>query len=97
MSKAILIVDMPERCSMCEFIKKTDEGYCYCWRSGFEFSVNDYMKSTPIGKPDWCPLKKIPDKVEIKHDFPTTKYYHVRGWNACIDSILTGCGDDWYA
>lgn len=88
--KAVLIMDMPERCSMCEFIKKTDEGYCYCGRLGFDFSVNDYMKSTPIGKPDWCPLKEIPQ--EDNNSYYPDEYQdgYADGWNACIRKLLEG-------
>ena len=66
MSKSILVIDTPERCSMCEFFKKTDEGYCYCGRLDFDYQVNEYMKSTPKGKPDWCPVKDIPEKKKPK-------------------------------
>lgn len=29
---------------------------------GFDYHVNEYMMSKPIGKPDWCPMKEIPEK-----------------------------------
>lgn len=86
--KAILVIDMPERCSMCEFIKKTDEVYCYCGRLGFDFSVNDYMKSTPIGKPDWCPLVEVPQKKDIRNANTMTDLGWIEGFNSFLDYIL---------
>lgn len=93
MSKSILVIDTPERCSMCEFLKKTDEGYCYCGRLDFDYQVNEYMKSTPKGKPDWCPVKDIPENKKprrIQDD--NLGHFHVsafdKGFNKCIDEIL---------
>ena len=62
LNKSILVIETPKRCSMCEFLKRTDEKYCYCGRLGFDYQINEYMTSTPKGKPDWCPVKNIPDK-----------------------------------
>lgn len=93
MSKSILIIDTPERCSMCEFLKNTDEEYCYCGRLGFDYQVNEYMMSTPKGKPDWCPLKEVPDKKKHNRTLDENAcYYHIsdfdKGYNKCIDEIL---------
>lgn len=92
MGKAILIMDMPERCSMCEFLHRTDEDYRYCGRLGFDYQVNEYMMSTPKGKPDWCPLKEIPEKKMVRNFSIGTDDYaqqgYQQGWNACIDEIL---------
>lgn len=92
LSKSILVIDTPERCSMCEFLKRTDEGYCYCGRLGFDYQTNDYMKSTPIGKPEWCLLKEVPNKYPEKDYTPmeTEQYMegYEDGYNACINSII---------
>lgn len=84
MSKSILVIDTPERCSMCEFLKSTDEEYCYCGRLGFDYQVNEYMRSMPKGKPDWCPLRDLPEKY-----YPVSMNFE-SGFNACIDEILKG-------
>lgn len=96
MSKSILIIDTPERCSMCEFLHRTDEDYCYCGRLGFDYQVNEYMRSMPKGKPNWCPLKEFPERKErIQYcgngviginDMSKSRFNE--GWNACIDEIL---------
>lgn len=93
LGKAILVIDMPERCSMCEFLKENGKEH-YCSRlSNFDV-VDDYMQSTTKGKPDWCPLKVLPDKREprkIKDDVNLGHYYvssFDKGYNKCIDDIL---------
>lgn len=49
---------------------------------GFDYHVNEYMMSKPIGKPDWCPMKEIPEK------FPSNiGDYYADGRNDCIDKI----------
>lgn len=39
------------------------------------------------GKPEWCPLKPIPEHKEEKH---TSEYEDIKneGFNACLDMIL---------
>ena len=93
MSKSILVIDTPERCSMCEFLKSTDEGYCYCGRLGFDYQVNEYMRSTPKGKPDWCPLREVPQRkfyneCEISSFTHDNKVCFIDGYNTAINEIL---------
>lgn len=94
MSKSILVIDTPERCSMCEFLKSTDEEYCYCGRLGFDYRVNEYMRSMPKGKPDWCPLRDFPEKKEENKYHNNYERGIVDGFNACIDEILKGVNRD---
>ncbi len=107
MSKSILVIDTPERCSICKFLERTDEDYCYCGILEFDYQVNEYMKSTPKGKPDWCPLKAVPSKKkEIKYltrpdrrggteTYGETRNREAVGWNDCIDEILKGGEWEW--
>ena len=98
MSKSILVIDTPERCSMCEFLKSTDEECCYCGRLGFDYQVNEYMRSMPKGKPDRCPLRDLPEKKpKVKYQGngcfginEAMKNSFNEGFNSCIDEILKG-------
>lgn len=56
MSKAVLVMDeMPEDCTMCKFWNSKDDE---CYATGVEkFSLN-----SEEAKPDWCPLRELPDK-----------------------------------
>lgn len=92
MGKAILVMDMPKSCSECSI--------CASWQES-AFSAREYwcpvMQNKdvePNKRPDWCPLKKIPRKLEreiVKEDY-NGGYSHgiVHGYNGCIDDILKG-------
>lgn len=97
MSKAILVMDMPEQlCQKCTLLYETENGDEYmCCATG---------KLVPDGeKPNWCPLRELPEKREndsflkeaVKNDCfdgtdLDTAYFNGKdaGWNACLDEIL---------
>lgn len=86
MAKAVLIMDMPEqvcqKCTLCYETENDDEYLCCA--TG---------KLVPDGeKPNWCPLRELPEKREINHN----KNHYISnfwtdaksvGWNACLDEI----------
>ena len=78
MAKAILVMDMPEKCMdcPCEY-----EGRCEV-KFGIYVSLNE--------KPSWCPLKPMPEKRE-PNPLSDSNYFEAMGWNACIDAI---CGKE---
>ena len=101
MSKAIVIIDMPEICLECPFRYKSEEmalgnfTYQSLFRCKFEpeglsedegdmVYLNDIMMQ---GKPDWCPLREVPQK---KPALEADKYYYALGYNTCIYDILKG-------
>lgn len=74
MSKAILVMDMPKNCFHC---KLQDWANCRI------------VKGCHTGyyRPDWCPLRPLPEKKElslINSDF--VRGYKT-GYNDCIDEI----------
>ena len=98
MAKAVLVMDMPESC-----VRDTgDSAYKVCcplvWNryycsqfspKGLSITGREWDEIYKTGKrPDWCPLKPMPEKV-IKsiHDSDETWFWN-QGWNACIDKIL---------
>lgn len=94
MSKSILVIDTPERCSMCKFMRNTDEEYHYCRVLGFDYQVDDYMRSAPKGKPDWCPHRELPEKKEENKYHNNYERGIVDGFNSCIDEILKGANEN---
>ena len=78
-SKAILVLDMPESCGDCPLQTEYDTLRCV---------VNNEIV-TMDARPDWCPLKPVPEKVDI----PYLTIWDA-GWNACIDEILKGSERD---
>lgn len=89
--KALFVTDMPKCCDTCIFSSISsdnelfEDGECYCILK--RKSVDDIKEGF---KPDWCPLKPIPEK-KIECEFKAcSKKCCEHGWNACIDKILEG-------
>ena len=86
MSKGIIVVDIPKYCDYCpagSFESGVEclvapEGHCVL-SYGFH-----------IEKPDWCPIKPIPEKIESDSRNAHEDFDYVCGWNACVDEILKG-------
>ena len=93
MDKAVLIMDdMPECCAdcPCSFFERDNPILNLICGVTQENAYN-------VGKPDWCPLRELPEKnpnnPELKPGvYYTEKGYEVfkSGWNACLDKILEG-------
>ena len=85
MAKAVLIMDMPECCADCccgYFERYTKELNLVCGATGED--------ANNVGKPDWCPLLELPEKIpDLKSGYEDlgTSIRRV-GWNACLDEIL---------
>ena len=82
--KAVLVIDMPENCMECKlegYAENTGETYCI---------VNDRETGSYEEKPDWCPLKPLPEKKQIHQIDPVFLRGAKNGYNACIDEILKG-------
>lgn len=58
MSKAALIMDMPESCDMCDFTDMVN-GEMYCGVPGCGELAEDYICS----RPDWGPLRELPEQT----------------------------------
>ena len=92
MSKAILVMDMPDKCGECEC------SYCdyddphlnlICAVVGDNVSGSD--------KPDWCPLRPMPEKKPLKGNVSNIQRMMEEmgavSWNSCIDAMIGG-GDE---
>lgn len=88
--KGILLVNIPKRCSMRKFKVETDEGYAYCGCLDFDYQVNEYMKSLPKDKPDWCPIHQLPEKDNGCYFPDEYQDGYASGWNHCIEKIRGG-------
>lgn len=85
LSKSILVISTPENCTGCSLYHYPS---CHCYITGkFQNNISeDY-------KPDWCPLKEVPDKKKPRkiHDNNLGHFYisaFDKGYNKCIDDIL---------
>lgn len=87
MAKAVLVMDMPEqvcqKCALCYETENDDEYLCCATE-----------KLLPDGeKPDWCPLRELPEKKETVHpqECYDNSYWTDEmkaGYNTCLDEIL---------
>lgn len=82
MSKAVLVMDMPEQvCQKCTLCYETEDDEYLCCAVG---------KLAPDGeKPDWCPLRELPEKMpDLEHGYENVEKSIIRtGWNACLDAL----------
>lgn len=94
MSKAILVVDMPSSCGECEFCLEITENHHCCQRVSddnerckrVDYDVEFYQYE----KPDWCPLKPMPEKKDRSKVVGDYLRGRCDGYNACIDEIMKG-------
>ena len=90
MSKAVLVMDMPESCGDCKLRKN---GCCepHSWKNDI---CGVFYNAKNNSKPDWCPLLPMPEKKQEEVPVAYTHFgAYNDGWNACIDAIGGGDGD----
>lgn len=88
MSKAILVMDMPESCSKCQFLYEFN-GIKKCQLMNTLCNGNSRVSQSnfTIERHCKCPLRDFPEKKEEnKYNNGMEKGY-VSGWNTCIDAI----------
>lgn len=82
MAKGIILVNMPDKCDNCKMCfdnEYYDQFECY-FKPGEEIKPDEE-------RPDWCPIKLIPDKKDIKNAENMTSLGWIEGFNACLDEI----------
>lgn len=99
MSKSVLVIDTPENCSDCQFCYELDEGVEACCSISDDDKDASRVKKIDCeygycqGKPDWCPLKPLPEKKEYVDPTSSAKAKKniiAVGWNTCINTIVKG-------
>lgn len=95
MSKAVLVMDMPETCKdcSCKYPSYKDDALYDCAITGKTIPIDGGRYGE---KPNWCPLRELPEKMKVCGKYPQpdgiTPSYKV-GWNACLDKISEGCDE----
>lgn len=89
MAKAILVMDMPESCDMCDFVDdmqppRYGEKTLYCGIPGMGEDVTDYIAC----RPEFCPLRELPEKEHNNNGYDEYSDGYDAGWNACLNKIL---------
>ncbi len=85
MSKSILVIDTPKSCCQCRF-SGSDGDYC-CLKENMVSDSNMISEEEYLNKkPDWCPLRDLPEKMPEENRWFSEDY--AKGRNAYIDDIL---------
>lgn len=101
MIKAVLVMDMPSSCLECPLRYESEEislgnfSYqklfrCKCEPENISEDNGDIVFLNNImmeSKPDWCPLRELPEKKEYDGLMEYDDIY-ADGYNACIDELL---------
>jgi hypothetical protein len=101
MSKSIVVVNTPKTCVDCIFCQEFGIGsrkYACCYVTNGD-SENDMKLIDCIygycqSKPDWCPLKPLPEKSTTENDMTDYQCGMVDGRNQYIDEIAGGGESD---
>jgi hypothetical protein len=103
MSKSVLVIDYtPENCYDCPF------GTEYCGNLEYEgrceladcldydviLMTEEHYDCESKSRPEWCPLKPLPEKSTAENDMTDYQCGMVDGRNQCIDEITGGNADD---
>lgn len=99
MAKAILIMDMPERCTKCPLalILPQKDGLALCLARQKNGQEEYNPKHEKSWRPDWCPLRELPkrkEEFELRECKGSVKgtwkvpLIENKGFNACLDEIL---------
>lgn len=89
--KSVLVLDTPETCLDCMFCFELDEGVnacCSVMSDENDKSLCRYIQCDGgycQGKPDWCPLKELPERRKYDEEFFNGE---VKGWNDCLKKII---------
>lgn len=88
MAKAVLVMDMPDSCDVCDYVDDTQpprygERTLYCTAPGIGEDVTDYVAC----RPDFCPLRELPEKEYNDNEYDEYSDGWDAGWNACLDEI----------
>ena len=89
MSKAILVMDMPKSCAECPCCYITEGCYSDICQVNYFGLEEGYEK----GRPNWCPLRELPQKQENSTTNSTFIRGYKNGYNDCIHNIMKGSAE----
>lgn len=81
MNKSVLVIDTPEKCDSCMYMGGTFHDFC---------RINCRNIKDISTKPDWCPLKPLPERKEYIVPIDNAellKDFMAVGWNSCLRKI----------
>lgn len=96
MSKGIIVFDnIPECCVMPDGRVKCPLAHntIFCSRfspKGIDITNGEWDEIYDQGiRPDWCPIRPMPERRDEQHTHYDSDFYRAEGWNSCIDELET--------
>ncbi len=88
MAKAVLAMDMPERCDKCLLLLKIPQkdGLALCLARPTNGQEEYNPKREKSWRPDWCPLRELPEKMKTGTGWYGENMFR-SGFNACLNAI----------
>ena len=98
MRKSALVMNTPENCYDCPFGtaycgELEYAGYCEisdCLDYDIFLMTEEHYDCESKSRPDWCPLKPLPEKNTTENDMTDYQCGMVDGRNQCINEITGG-------
>ena len=91
--RAVLVMDMPRNCGRCPLRKEHQMAFSQeitvrCQLTGrMVDGVKIYGKRAIGKRPEWCPLRAMPERCEEGKAKTETVWNWFCGWNRCLDKI----------
>lgn len=82
MDKSIIMLDTPDSCSECFCQRYTVYGYA----CGLANTMNEGTHC----RPDWCPLRPLPEHHTAPKTATGYEIGYEDGWNDCLNKITGG-------
>lgn len=84
MKKAVLLMDVPEKCLDCNLCVLDMDGSISCYYNKREICSNVGENNS---RPNWCPLKSLPEEDHEDHYPDEWEDGYADGWNDCLREI----------
>lgn len=83
MEKSILVIDEMNCCDMCKLgFENECSGEFECF-----MEPTKHIENPEGEKPDWCPLREIPEPKSEEFGQTIIASARAEGWNACLNAI----------
>ena len=87
MKKAVLLMNVPEKCLDCNLCALDMDGSLSCYYYKKEICSNVGENNS---RPEWCPLRELPEEDHENHYPDEWEDGYTDGWNDCLREIMGG-------
>ena len=91
MKKAVLLMNVPEKCLDCNLCVLDMDGSISCYYNKREICSNVGENNS---RPEWCPLRELPEEDHENHYLDEWEDGYTDGWNDCLREIMGGSNNE---